>query len=85
MCDTESVRFAVRHVSSDQNTPDRSRQFYVNGRPIFLHGTNWIPEAMLRNSEVRTYTELRNTRQAGINFIRFWAGGIVESDYFFDL
>ncbi|MEN6309450.1 MAG: sugar-binding domain-containing protein [Anaerohalosphaeraceae bacterium] len=85
VCDTETVRFAVRHVSSDQNTPDRSRQFYINGKPIFLHGTNWIPEAMLRNSEARTYTELRNTRQAGINFMRFWAGGIVESDYFFDL
>jgi mannosylglycoprotein endo-beta-mannosidase len=85
VCDTEKARFAVRHVTSDQNTPDKSRQFYINGKPIFLHGTNWIPEAMLRNSEMRTYAELRNTRQAGVNFIRFWGGGIVESDYFFDL
>lgn len=83
--DTEKTRFAIRHVTSDQNTPDKSRQFYINGRPIFLHGTNWIPEAMLRGSEMRTYAELRNTRQAGINFIRFWGGGVPESDYFFDL
>lgn len=83
--DAETARFAVRHVTSDQNTPDKSRQFYINGRPIFLHGTNWIPEAMLRKDEVRMYAELRNTKQAGINFIRFWGGGIAESDYFFDL
>jgi exo-1,4-beta-D-glucosaminidase len=83
--DRQSVRFAVRHVSSDCNTPDKSRQFYINGRPIFLHGTNWIPEAMLRKTEERMYAEMRYTQQAGINFIRFWAGGIAESDYFFDL
>lgn len=83
--DTVKTRFAVRSVTSDRNTPDRSRQFYINGKRIFLAGTNWIPEAMLRTSEERTYAELRYTRQAGVNFIRFWAGGIVESDYFFDL
>lgn len=83
--DTEKTRFGVRHVTSDRNTPDKSRQFYINGKPIFLHGTNWIPEAMLRKTEERMYAEMRYTQQAGINFIRFWAGGIVESDYFFDL
>ncbi len=83
--DTEETRFAVRHVTSDRNTPDSSRQFYVNGKPIFLHGTNWIPEAMLRKTDERMYAEMRYTQQAGINFIRFWGGGIVESDYFYDL
>ena len=83
--DTDKTRFAVRHVTSDRNTPDKSRQFYVNGKPIFLHGTNWLPEAMLRKTDERMYAEMRYTQQAGINFIRFWAGGIAESDYFFDL
>ena len=83
--DTANARFAVRHVTSDLNTPDKSRQFYINGKPIFLHGTNWIPEAMLRKTDERMYAEMRYTQQAGINFIRFWAGGIAESDYFFDL
>ncbi|MGE4285358.1 MAG: sugar-binding domain-containing protein [Phycisphaerae bacterium] len=85
VCDTEKARFAVRSITSDRNTPDKSRQFYVNGKPIFLHGTNWIPEAMLRKTNERMYAEMRYTAQAGINFIRFWAGGIAEDDYFFDL
>ena len=85
VCDSVKTRFGIREIISDQNTPDRSRQFYVNGKKIFVRGTNWIPEAMLRNSDERTYAELRYTKQAGINFIRFWGGGIVESDYFYQL
>ena len=83
--DEISTRFGIREITSDQNTPDRSRQFYVNGKKIFIRGTNWIPEAMLRHSDERTYAELRYTRQSGINLIRMWGGGIAESDYFFQL
>jgi len=78
-------KFGVREISSDQKSPDSSRRFYVNGFPIFIRGTNWVPEAMLRNSETRTAAELRYTKQAGINFIRLWGGGIAESDYFYEL
>ncbi|MCQ2153918.1 MAG: glycoside hydrolase family 2 [Bacteroidales bacterium] len=82
---TVSGRFGIREISSDRNTPDSSRQFYVNGRKIFIRGTNWIPEAMLRGSDARTYAELRYTRQSGVNLIRLWGGGIAESDYFYQL
>ena len=83
--DSVKTRFGIREITSDQNTPDKSRQFYVNGKKIFIRGTNWIPEAMLRNSDERTYAELRYTKQSGINLIRMWGGGIAESDYFFQL
>ena len=78
-------RFGIREITSDRNTPDQSRCFYVNGQRLFLHGTNWVPEAMCRTSAERTWAELRYTRQAGINFIRLWAGGVAESDQFFDI
>ncbi|MGM9673504.1 MAG: glycosyl hydrolase 2 galactose-binding domain-containing protein [Bacteroidaceae bacterium] len=81
-CDT---RFGIREVTSDRNTPDKSRQFYVNGKKIFVRGTNWLPEAMLRSNDERMYAELRMTKQSGINFIRLWGGGIAESDYFYQL
>ena len=83
--DNLQTRFGIREITSDCNTPDQSRQFFVNGRRFFAHGSNWIPEAMCRTSEARTYAELRYTKQAGINFLRLWGGGIAESDYFFDL
>ncbi|MCD7935720.1 MAG: glycoside hydrolase family 2 [Tannerellaceae bacterium] len=83
--DSVKTRFGIREIISDQNTPDNSRQFYVNGKKIFIKGTNWIPEAMLRTNDERTYAELRYTKQSGINLIRFWGGGIAESDYFYQL
>ena len=85
VCDSVKTRFGIREIISDTNTPDKSRVFYVNGKRIFIRGTNWIPEAMLRSSDERTYAELRYTKQSGINLIRFWGGGIAESDYFFQL
>ncbi|MDR1919420.1 MAG: glycoside hydrolase family 2 [Tannerellaceae bacterium] len=84
-CDSVKTKFGIREIVSDTNTPDGSRLFYINGHPLFVRGTNWIPEAMLRHSPERTYAELRYTRQSGINLIRMWGGGIAESDYFFHL
>ena len=76
---------AFVEITSDTKTPDKSRVFYVNGKRLFIRGTNWIPEAMLRHSDERTYAELRYTRQSGVNLLRMWGGGIAESDYFFQL
>ncbi len=85
ICDSVKTRFGIREITSDTNTPDKSRVFYINGKRLFIRGANWIPEAMLRNSDERTYAELRYTRQSGINLLRMWGGGIAESDYFFQL
>lgn len=84
-CDSVKTRFGIREIVSDRKTPDKSRVFYVNGKRIFIRGTNWIPEAMLRTSDERTYAELRYSRQSGVNLLRMWGGGIAESDYFFQL
>ncbi|SEA47404.1 mannosylglycoprotein endo-beta-mannosidase [Arachidicoccus rhizosphaerae] len=77
--------FGVRDISTDRQTPDSSRRFLVNGVPIFIRGANWIPEATLKNSVERTFTELRYIHQAGFNLLRLWGGGIAESDYFYHL
>lgn len=83
--DSITTRFGIREITSTTDTPDKSRTFYINGKPIFIRGTNWLPENMLRTSDERTYAELRYSAQSGINLIRFWGGGITESDYFFQL
>ncbi len=84
-CDTLKTRFGIRELTSDQNSPDKSRTFYVNGKRFFVRGTNWIPDAMLRADDARMYAELRYTAQSGVNFLRLWGGGIAESDYFYQL
>lgn len=85
VADSISTRFGIREIRTDRNTPDESKQFYVNGKKIFIKGTNWLPEAMLRTSNERTYAEMRYTQQSGVNLLRIWGGGIAESDYWFQL
>jgi exo-1,4-beta-D-glucosaminidase len=83
--DSVKTKFGIREITADRNTPDSSKTFYVNGRKIFIRGTNWIPEAMQRTSDERMYAEMRYTKQSGVNLLRLWGGGIAESDYFYQL
>ncbi len=85
LADSVKTKFGIREIVADRNTPDSSKTFYVNGRKIFIRGANWVPEAMLRNSDERMYAELRYTKQSGVNLLRLWGGGIAESDYFYQL
>jgi hypothetical protein len=83
--DELTEKFGIREITSHTNTPDGSRVFYVNGKPLFVRGSNWIPEAMLRTSPERMEAEMRYTQQSGINMLRLWGGGISESNQFFEL
>ena len=56
--DVSKTRFGIREITADQNTPDKSKQFYINGKKLFIRGSNWVPEAMLRSDDARMYTEL---------------------------
>jgi mannosylglycoprotein endo-beta-mannosidase len=78
-------KFGIREIKADTESPDESREFLVNGKKIFIRGTNWIPDAMLRTTDSMTYAELRYTYQSGVNMVRIWGGGIPMSDYFYQL
>lgn len=80
-----ATTFGVREAYSDQRGKDGARQFWINGRRIFIRGTNWIPEAMLKADDARMEAEVRLTAESGVNLVRLWGGGIVESDRFYEL
>lgn len=83
--DSISTRFGIREVTTTRDTPDHSKLFIVNGRPLFVRGTNWLPEAMLRTDDRRMEAEMRLTAHSGVNLLRLWGGGIAESDRFYEL
>ena len=83
--DRVRLRFGVREVTSDRSGRGGARQFFANGRRIFVRGTNWIPEAMLKADDRRMEAEVRLLAESGVNLVRLWGGGIVESDYFYQL
>lgn len=64
----------------------RDHQFVVNGRPLFVKGVNWMPADLLLDLPESRYRWLLETaRDAGIQMIRVWGGGHVETDTFYRL
>ncbi|WP_127584262.1 beta-mannosidase [Paenibacillus koleovorans] len=59
----------------------------INGQPIFIKGVNWQPaDNFLPNVSGQKYEILlRRVREANLNLVRIWGGGVPEDDRFFDL
>jgi hypothetical protein len=85
--DKSTVVFGIRTVSSKTiNTPQSfHRDFYVNGQRVYLLGGAWVPDMMLNTDSIRYDDELRLCRNANVNLLRIWGGGITPPDVFFDL
>ncbi|WP_422647396.1 glycoside hydrolase family 2 protein [Actinoalloteichus caeruleus] len=60
--------------------------FVVNDVPVFARGVNWIPDDCFphRVDAARYRQRLAQARDAGVNLVRVWGGGIYESDDFYD-
>ena len=65
----------------------RSFYFIINGRPIFIKGSNWIPPDAFqeRVSDQQLERLLRAAKLANMNMLRIWGGGIYERDSFYEI
>ena len=86
------LRVGIRTLGLDQSPdPDepgaRFFRFVVNGLPIFARGANWIPASSFVGAltESRYEQMLTAARDAGMNMLRVWGGGIYEHDVFYEL
>lgn len=82
-------RTGLRNLELRQ-TPDEwgtSFMFVVNGIPVFGKGGNWIPADSFptRVTKDRYKQLLTSVRDANMNMIRVWGGGIYENDYYYEL
>ena len=85
--EVKHVTFGIRTVSSkvvDVNGWPR-RDFYINGREIHLVGGNWVPDLMLKRDSTRYARELGLLKNANLNLVRVWGGGITPPDDFFNV
>lgn len=72
-----------------QQADDKGKTFYfkINGKPVYMKGANYIPSdvfvtRMTRNDYRKV---LIMAKQANMNMLRVWGGGIYEDDYFYEL
>jgi len=81
-----SFIFGIRTVSTKAVNVNNSwrRDFYVNGRRIHLVGGAWVPDMLLNRDSTRYDYEMRLCRNANVNLVRIWGGGVTPCDEFFD-
>ena len=88
---SDEQRIGIRTVKLDFNEinlPDAPGRFcfVVNGEPIFIHGTNWVPLDALHSRDVQWLDEtVKLCADINCNMIRCWGGNVYEDHRFFDL
>ncbi|WP_417280359.1 beta-mannosidase [Celeribacter sp.] len=82
-------KIGLRHIEliTQSDEIGQSFTFRVNGRDMFIRGTNWVPaDALPARATPGTVRDLlQSARDANMNMIRVWGGGLYEPDWFYDL
>jgi beta-mannosidase len=61
-------------------------QFIINGKKLFVKGMNWTPADLLLDlSEERYRWALDAAKNMGVQLIRVWGGGLIETDIFYKI
>ncbi len=84
-----STTFGIRTVKLSQEKDNEGKSFIieVNGEKIFCKGADWIPSDNFipRISDSKYERLLMMARDANMNMMRVWGGGIYEQEIFYTL
>ncbi len=88
--DKKEGRFGIREVELIQEPIKEggfSFRFHINRVPVFCKGANWVPiDCFTGTVKDEKYENLiLLAKDANINMLRVWGGGIYEKDIFYDL
>ena len=86
IADDTSFVFGIRTTTSQTVKVNGfiRRDFYVNGKKVHLVGGAWVPDLMVNRDSARFDRELHLCKNANVNLVRIWGGGITPPDAFFD-
>lgn len=86
--DSRTFRTGIRTaklVRTSLAVPEGKFEFRINGKKVFVLGTNWVPtDALHTQMPARTGRALALAEELGCNLVRVWGGGVYESDTFYD-
>ncbi len=85
----KNIQYGIRTIELVNEPDSIGTNFYfkLNGKPVFMKGANYIPQDVFipRVSEEQYRELLTAVKEANMNMIRVWGGGIYENDIFYDL
>jgi len=86
IADDTAFVFGIRTVSSTAVTVESfvRRDFYVNGKRVNLVGGAWVPDLMVNRDSTRYDYEMHLCRNANVNLVRIWGGGVTPPDAFWN-
>jgi beta-mannosidase len=73
---------------TETDSAGKSFYFTYQDKPVYIKGANWIPcESFLPRALKKGLYEklIRSAKEAHINMLRVWGGGIYEDDLFYEL
>ncbi len=81
---------AFRKVEYKEDVLDETHldfRLYVNDLPVYCIGSNWVPQDCLTGTVTdETYRRhILQAKNANINMLRIWGGGVYEKDIFYRL
>ena len=84
---TQKIGLRTLELIREPDNFGTSFYFKVNGVPVFMKGTNYIPQDPFLTRPTSDHYKflLESARDAHMNMIRIWGGGIYESQEFYDL
>ena len=87
--DVYDTHIGIRSVEvvREKNLLGISMMVRLNGVPVFMKGSNYIPQDNFQNRVTRERCEfiVRSAAEANMNMLRVWGGGIYEDDQFYEL
>ncbi len=76
---------ALERTSVTDSTGSGQFRILVNGEPVFIKGTNWVPvDAFHSRDRARLPQALDLLGDIGCNAVRCWGGNVYEDDLFYD-
>ncbi|NPA10502.1 MAG: glycoside hydrolase family 2 protein [Chlorobi bacterium] len=82
---SEKIGLRTMELIQEKDAKGKSFYFKVNGKPMYAKGTNWIPSDSFtpRMTKEKYQKLIKDCKEANMNMIRVWGGGIYEDDEFY--
>jgi len=89
LIETSLKKFGIRtiHLNQSSEKIGSSFEFIVNNHPVYVRGASWIPASLFIGSTTDSDYEriLTAAKEANINMLRVWGGGIYETETFYNI
>jgi beta-mannosidase len=87
--DSKIINTGIRSLKIVRQADAQGKSMYVllNGIPVFMKGSNYIPLDNFQNRVTAEKYEyyIKSAAESNMNMLRVWGGGIYEEDTFYDL